>query len=211
MSKVENGIDLSDPETRKLFDPDERLSDEEVRERVERFQAERAKTTSNREVKARIGTDPVSGDLRSLNPGEGLNDRGEILLLDPAKAAASADAIRNADPATVRQGMRRSAALQQLINGLFIREEPGPSVVYLSLERCRALHEEYQQAKREGYKDSQLDFLPLSAYVNKILPEGRTPLRHLMKNEFGTFQMATNPGSPLAGRIVCVADKDANG
>jgi len=148
---------LSDPEVRKLFDPDEKLSDEEVRERADRFQQERNKQSMDTPltVSARMGMD--GGDMRTIGPGEGLDDKGQIILLDPAKAEAAAERFTNADPRTAKQSMRRSAALQDLVNHLFIREEPGPSVVHLPLEKCRQLHEEYQQAKAEEEADPPPD------------------------------------------------------
>lgn len=107
-----------------------------------------------------------------------------------------------------RQRARRSEAVNQLFMSLLTRQEPSPNVRFVTMAELVHLMEEYKQARAEGYLDKDLDFLPLSAYQSKIFPPNRKPIRQLFENECGVFQMASNPASPLAGRIVCVRDRD---
>ncbi len=207
---------LSWEEKRKAIDPDGQLPLEEVHKRISFYEQERSvvqmpehRRVSNR---FRVGLDEDGQEVAVL-PGQDVDERGRIVTLDPERAAAAAERLKTVDERSVKQKARRSEAIQALVQTVLNRAETSTNAVKLPLERCSALSQEYRQAKSEGYQDSELDFLPLSAYYHKMRWDDpqKKPIRPMLKNEFGVFQMASNPGSPLAGRIVCVADKDANG
>ncbi len=204
---------LKDDEKRVLVDPDGELSDEEAKDRMERFEAEHNKQAFEKDERrtqvGAVGFDPTSGHMRGLLDGEELNEQGSIVMVDPAKAELAAERFRNAQPRDVKQQYRRSEALKQLAHIALNRvQDPTGSVVRLKLEQCKELYAEYEQAKAEGYSDSQLDFLPMSAYAHKLWPEDRPAIRPQLAKEFGVFQMASNPSSPLAGKILLVSDVD---
>lgn len=204
--------DLTPEEKVQAIDPDGVLGEAEIRDRLEYFEAQHNKVAfgddERRKKVASFGYD-TEGQYRALLPGEELDDKGVILTVDPARAEEAARRFKEAEPRDVRQRMRRSEMIQSLVHVVMNRAgNDAPNVVHLSLDKCTELHREYQQARAEGYSDADLDFLPLSAYAHKIWPDNKPAIRPMLEHEFGVFQMASNPSSPLAGRIVCVADRD---
>lgn len=98
--------------------------------------------------------------------------------------------------------------LQEMVQHLLVRAEPTTNVSFVTMEQAQAMMREYQQAIDAGYANEDMDFVPLSTYAHKLMPPGRRPIRPLLSNELGVLQMASNPGSPIAGRIVCIRDRD---
>lgn len=192
-------INGMDDQTHQAFDPGwtsekgHAISPEELRERVGYWMQESRKAHMSPEEQKAAGMGNVM-----VAKGTSRLDR---------LTAADEESMRN-----VRQEARRSEAIQQLCQNLMQRADPNDiKCSYVTLDEANAMHEEYRQARAEGYEDNQLDFLPLSAYQQKLRLDTDRPIRPLFANEFGVFQMASNPSSPLAGKIVCIRDPAVKG
>lgn len=184
------------------FDPDyaeteERMPTSLLRDRVRNYLAQKA-------MLSRVGDEAIpSGMPRIFTVGK---DDERSRRVEERMTRALADV----DEKTVKQRARRSQAIQDLTMALTERVEGSTNVVFLRASELVELMQEYQQARKEGISDADLDWIPLSAYVRKIVPENRAPLRPILAGEAGVFQMASNPSSRLSGRITCVRDQDLN-
>lgn len=196
--------DLSPHQIQALFNPDGTLTDAEVRTRIDWYNSLDRQTIPG-PVNMHVGHDPTTGQQRMTNPGEMIQD-GTIVMVNPQYAAEAAERMRDIDPRRAKQSMRRSAALRNLAQVVLnpVTDPTGVQFYRLDDQQFGTLKSEYQEAKLAGVSDSDMDFLPLYAYAHKLWPPDGSILRPKIANECGFFQMATNPGSHLQGKIACL-------
>jgi len=207
---------MTEQERQSLFNPDGTLPHHEVMDRIQRYQAEHSKIAfapgEERKTVRTMGKDPSTGNYRFPNPGEAVQG-GDIVMVNPQYAEEMAYKMKNAQENDVKNSMRRSKALNDLVLQLSTRVEP-TNATFVTFEQAREMTAQFDAEKAEGWPSWKHDFLPLREYINQFAPRQRRdgsftkPYRAILENEHGTLQMGTNPSSKLKGVIVCVRDKD---
>lgn len=189
-AEVEHFVKTMDIDTHRMFDPEfdpltgkGKFDHPQLCERVEAYLKTRSEFDLAEHGKAREVVYNFEGDQAAAQRRAG------------ALTDTSFEGEREA-----RQRLRRSKAVQDLIAGLANRAEPSGGVCYVTIAQHQELMDEYREAKASGCKDDEVEWLPLSAYHHKILPEGRAPVRQLLANECGILL--------VDGRICCIRDRD---
>jgi hypothetical protein len=193
-----------------LFNPDGNLSQAEIQQRIAWYQQHRRELNQiPGQINMHVGIDPETGQQRMAGPGE-LVRNGTIIMVHPDYAAEVAQRLQQEDPRRAKQNMRRSEALRTLAQVVLnpVTDPTGVQFIHLDDQQYGTLRGEYHEAKNAGISDSELDFLPLYAYAHKLWPPDGAPLRPKISNECGFFQMASNPGSNLQGKIACLRSAD---
>lgn len=209
---------MSQEQRDQLFNPDGTLSEGEVYERMLRYVQEHQKVGFEshelRKQVAGVGQDQRTGQWRMPNPGEKVNDSGLIEMVDPKYADQVAQKMRDADEVDVKNSFQRSKLMNEVVMQVMNRVNDPIGAVHISFDESRKLVAQYHAERQAGWPRSRHDFLPLSEYMQQLaprqLPNGTytRPLREILANECGVFQMGTQPTSRLRGKIVCVKDKD---
>lgn len=201
---------LSPEAVQALFNPDGNLSQVEIQQRIAWYQNHRTELNQiPGRINMHVGVDPGTGQQRMAGPGELVRD-GTIMMVNPQYAADVARRLQEEDPQRAKQSIRRSEALRTLAHVVLnpVTDPTGVQFIHLDDEQFGTLRGEYQEAKNAGISDSEMDFLPLYAYAHKLWPSDGPPLRPKISNECGFFQMTTNPGSNLQGKIACLRSAD---
>src|SRR5690606_21491732 len=157
-----------------LFNPDGILTDAEVMRRMDTYLTEHSKIAFDEGQQRRqvigIGTDS-DGNERMPRPGERVNPQGYIEMVDPRYADEVAQKLRDADEVDVKNSFQRTAAMNEAIMQLTERTQDPIGAYYVTFEQSRKLVEQYEAEKAAGWPHSRHDYIPMTAYMDKISPK----------------------------------------
>ena len=102
---------------------------------------------------------------------------------------AVGDMMVDESPREAQQHMRRIERFRNIFDQFFIDRASvshGPNILHVTWEEFQTMHREYVDAQKTG-EHKQFPFQPLSAYANKLIREGKRPIRPILSNEVGVW------------------------